>query len=184
MNKWLIIGILAVLLVGKPVRRRVTRRNPDFLKKTPGQRRAAYKLARGFGANVPWASKMKDWRSPKIFRRYGIEVPDLSTRKAMGLVNPNGLFQSFHGVPPKGTRSVNVREPKRLIKLGRLTRINYAPESPSTLTGTEYTHRFGDRGYTFDGKNKPVLAVSQDGRQLVIVNDKSTYKFNSRGIIG
>ena len=63
-------------------------KNPDFLKKTPKQRKAAYKLAKELGASPTWASRMKDWRSPKLFRAYGLEVPKLKERRVMGLVNP------------------------------------------------------------------------------------------------
>ena len=199
MNKWLIIGILAVLLVSKPVRKRSRRSSNPLASTNRNKILDRYiKLERRLDTATNAQGRKIEHELSKLEAINGVTTDEVNARRKklrdsnnprgnpLGLMskNPGGLFQSFHGVPSKGTRSVNIREPKRLIKLGRLTRINYAPESPSTLAGREYTHSFGDFGHVFKGKNKPVLAVSEDGKQLVVVNDKSTYTFNSRGIVG
>jgi len=98
--------------------------------------------------------------------------------------NPKGLYQAFHGSPPSNVKKVKVPNVKRAIKIGRLSALQYDPEPPSNLTGKRYLHDFGDYGYKFSGKNKPILAVSQDGKQLLILRDKSDFVFNERGIVG
>jgi len=96
--------------------------------------------------------------------------------------NPLSLYQSFHGANPKGTRRINFSVPTRLVKIGRLKSLIYAPESPSKHVGTHFSHKFGDYGYKFVRGQEPVLAVSEDGKQLMIVNGK--YVFGDRGIVG
>jgi len=95
-------------------------------------------------------------------------------------------YRDFHGSPPRNARRVNLPNPKggSLMKIGRLTQINYIPENPSMLAGAEYSHKFGDTGTVVFKKNKPILAVDSTGKQLYIINDKSTYKFGPRGIVG
>lgn len=56
------------------------------LKGTPEQRKARYAKARELGATPSLAKAMRDWRSPKPFRAFGIEVPSLRERRTMGLL--------------------------------------------------------------------------------------------------
>ena len=95
--------------------------------------------------------------------------------------NPS-LYEDFHGAAPKGTRKVHVKEPKRLVKIGRLKSLVYQPDNPSKRKGTNFEHRFGDYGYKFKRGQEPILAVSDDGKQLFIVEGK--YEFDERGIVG
>ena len=98
--------------------------------------------------------------------------------------NPTGLYQAFHGNPPARTRRVHFDVPKRAIKIGRLIALQYAPEPPSRLAGRRFEHEFGDYGTLRFGKHKPILAVSPGGKQLLVLNELSDYKFESRGIVG
>ena len=110
-------------------------------------------------------------------------------RKCIGLAklkNPADLYAAFHGVSPKGVRKVNFRNPKlgeRVIKIGRLKELVYHPEPPSLRSKSEFIHSFGDFGDKFMNV-QPVLAVSKDGKQLYIINDRASPKFGGRGIVG
>ena len=101
--------------------------------------------------------------------------------------NPTSLYRSFHGANPKNVRKVSLKLPKKgekLVKIGRLVEVVYIPESPSKRKGTAYQHSFGDTGESMMLPDKPILAVSADGKQLFILNDKSHPKFGGRGIVG
>ena len=95
--------------------------------------------------------------------------------------NPS-LYESFHGNPPANIRKVHIKDPKRLVKIGRLKSLVYEPEAPSKRKGTHYEHAFGDYGYKFKKGQEPILAVSEDGKQLFVVEGK--YIFGERGIVG
>lgn len=102
--------------------------------------------------------------------------------------NPVGisLYSSFHGNPPARLRRIKVAWPKKgekLVKIGRLVRVNYVPEWPSTRRGTEFYHRMGDTGARIL-KNKPILATREDGTGLFIIPDKAQTRFSRRGIVG
>lgn len=96
------------------------------------------------------------------------------------------LYQQFHGRPPTRIRIAYYKSPKskeKVIKIGRLAELVYNPEPPSQYAGKYYKHQFGDYGYKF-GKQQPILAVSRDGKQLYIINDRAKPKFGKRGIVG
>lgn len=100
--------------------------------------------------------------------------------------NPTGLYQAFHGNPPKGTRKVFYEPPKgELIKIGRLANIEYIPEPPSKYVGTRFTHEAGDLGHKII-KSNAILATNKEGTQLYIVKEKNTKypRFSGRGILG
>jgi hypothetical protein len=100
--------------------------------------------------------------------------------------NPTNLYSRFHGTPPLRTRPVSYKQPsagERLVKIGRIVEIVYHPEPPSQHSKSLYSHKFGDYGDRM-GKNKPILAVSQDGKQLYIINDAANPIFGERGIVG
>lgn len=100
--------------------------------------------------------------------------------------NPTRLYEKFHGTSPRRLRKVSFRNPKpgeKVVKVGRLVELVYHPEPPSKRSGSQYIHSFGDYGFKF--KNvQPVLAVSNDGKQLYIINDKASPKFGEKGIVG
>lgn len=99
--------------------------------------------------------------------------------------NPTNLYQSFHGNPPARLRKVNLPIPKkgtRLIKIGRLTAIEYKPEHPSRLAGREFRHTLGDTGYA-KLPEKPLLVTDEKGENLYIIKDGAKTKFTHRGII-
>ena len=96
------------------------------------------------------------------------------------------LGKSFHGVTDK-RRKVKIRVPRKgetLIRLGRLDAIVYQPEGRSQRRGKTYEHRFGDKGKGVRGRNRPILAVTADGKQLWIINGRSRYRVTGRGIVG
>lgn len=100
--------------------------------------------------------------------------------------NPVTLYQKFHGNLPKNVRKVKIRIPNRgekLIKIGRLTAIQYRPEHPSRLKGQEYRHILGDMG-TRILPDKPLLATGADGKGLFIIDDGAKPMLTTRGIIG
>ena len=100
--------------------------------------------------------------------------------------NPLSLYQAFHGSPPTAVRKVRYEPPKgQLIKIGRLSQINYIPEYPSQRRKVEYYHKSGDIGTTVL-KSNAILATNKEGTQLYILKEKGTKypKFTERGIIG
>ncbi len=66
----------------------ISRYDNPFFSKTDSQRRAMYNFARSKGLTASHAQRVRDWRSPKLFRMMGEPVPSLSERRSMGLVNP------------------------------------------------------------------------------------------------
>lgn len=106
-------------------------------------------------------------------------------RKKQADINPIGRYQAFHGANPKGLRRVHFQEPKpgeQLIKIGVLEELVYSPEFPSKRRGSHFSHKFPDKGEGKWGKVKPILASSQDGKQLYILSGE--YVFGERGIVG
>jgi len=99
---------------------------------------------------------------------------------------PKGLYESFHGNPSQRKRKLKIQVPEKgekLIAIGRLINLEYSPYGSSQYKKTHFTHKLGDNGNKIL-PNKPILAVSEDGKQLFIVNDKSFYKFGKQGIVG
>ena len=108
-------------------------------------------------------------------------------KKPNPVVSPK-LYQSFHGASPIRLRKVFFEPPPKgesLIKIGRLSRIDYIPENPSKRAGTEYYQHAGDLGHKVIRSNA-ILCTNQKGNQLYIVKEtNSEYpKFTERGIIG
>lgn len=102
--------------------------------------------------------------------------------------NPErNLYEQFHGTKSKGQCPVYFEPPKGpLIKIGRITRIEYKPESPSKHTGTIFFHDAGDLGGRKIHGNA-ILATNQAGTQLYIVREDRNVKypvFSPQGILG
>lgn len=101
--------------------------------------------------------------------------------------NPvSNLYESFHGNPPKDIRKVYYEAPKGvLIKIGRLSQINYVPEVPSEKAGQEFFHKAGDTGEKVL-KSNLILCTDKNGKNLYLVRDTKSNRpyFSSRGIIG
>ena len=103
------------------------------------------------------------------------------------LRNP-GLYEKFHGRQPTKSRKISFEPPnpkQPLIKLGRMSQINYVPEFPSSRVGVEYYHKSGDTGYK-TLKSNLILATDLKGKNLYLIRDgKSKYPIvTGRGIIG
>lgn len=109
--------------------------------------------------------------------------------KRTSYLNPNnGLYKEFHGTLPTRIRKVSYEPPnpnQPLIKLGRMSQINYVPEFPSKRKGVEYYHKSGDTGYKTLRSNL-ILATDLKGKNLYLIREgKSKYPIvTGRGIIG
>lgn len=97
-------------------------------------------------------------------------------------------YRRFHQAEPRGWRKVKIPDlPERAWKLGKLVALVYEPEAPSSRAKAQYQHEFRDTGdmEIFWPKDYPLLYVSEDGKQLLIVRGKSQYYVDAdRGIIG
>jgi hypothetical protein len=99
----------------------------------------------------------------------------------------NELYRSFHGYNPTRRRKVTLPEPEGgLVKLGRLTRLDYSPEGQTQHRSVTFFHKAGDTG---DKKlrSNTILATDSKGKNLFLIKDdpKSRFPFvNERGIIG
>lgn len=101
--------------------------------------------------------------------------------------NPD-LYRSFHGTSPRRVVRLTMEMPdkgEKLIKIGRLRRIEYECEEPSNLAGTVFYHDAGDTGSKMVPSNI-ILATNQKGTQLYLLKEKKGRwpYFSSAGIIG
>ena len=100
----------------------------------------------------------------------------------------NPLYESFHGVLPNRKVKVYYEPPpkgKPLVKVGRISQINYIPEFPSEKRGQEFWHKSGDIGGEIL-KSNLILATDKDGKNLYLLRDKKSKfpYFSPRGLIG
>jgi hypothetical protein len=99
----------------------------------------------------------------------------------------NELYRSFHGYNPTRARRVTLPQPKGpLLKIGRLTKLEYAPEGRTEHKTIMFYHVSGDTG-SRKLKSNTILATDKDGKNFFLVKDdpRSKYPFFSdRGIIG
>ena len=96
------------------------------------------------------------------------------------------LYEGFHQTEPARTRKIGYEPPNGvLVKIGRVTQINYRPEEPSKRKNSEYYHKMGDTGEK-TLKSNTILATDRMGNNLYLLNDKQGKypKFTDRGIIG
>ena len=95
------------------------------------------------------------------------------------------LFEKFHLARSNRLTPYHFRElqqNEKVVKIGRLVSLIYRPEAPSKRANSHYDHKFGDYGYKFKKGQEPLLVITQDGKQLLIIGGH--YQFNSRGIVG
>lgn len=81
------------------------------------------------------------------------------------------LFQSFREENPEKVREVGFVVPDVMIEIGCLDTVEYTTRRGGKVE--HYRHEFAE-------KSRPVLAVSDDGKQLMIIGGR--YKFTERGI--
>jgi hypothetical protein len=99
------------------------------------------------------------------------------------------LYESFHGMQPKIKRQINFTNPTgTLIKIGHVTRIDYAPGENSQHKGINFYHKAGDVGDKEIGSNW-ILATNQQGTNFYLIKDDPKSEFplfdkGGRGIIG
>jgi len=97
------------------------------------------------------------------------------------------LYEDFHGARPIRERMVDLPEPKgKLIKIGKLVRLEYEPDYPSQYQGTRFYHNSGDTG-TKKLKTNLILCTDEEGKNLFLIkaNPKAKHPyFSERGIIG
>jgi hypothetical protein len=79
------------------------------------------------------------------------------------------LFEDFNGRSPEYVDKVNVKEYDTAIEIGPCLQIAYLADD-----GKAYRHEFHPR-------SRPVLAVSADGKQLILIG--GNYRFTGRGIV-
>lgn len=79
------------------------------------------------------------------------------------------LYIAFNEREPERLDTVNVKDYKTLVSIGPCTHIAYIADD-----GKNYIHKFRPG-------SRPLLAVSDDGKQLVLL--KGNYQFTDRGIV-
>lgn len=79
------------------------------------------------------------------------------------------LFKAFNEREPEHLDKVHVKEYTTLVLIGPCLEIAYHADD-----GKNYRH-------TFRPSSRPLLAVSHDGKQLVLLKGK--YRFTDRGIV-
>jgi len=79
------------------------------------------------------------------------------------------LFKAFNDRPPEKLDKVQIPEYEVLVEIGECTHIAYLADD-----GKNYIHRFKP-------SSRPVLAVTDDGKHLVLLGGK--YRFTDRGIV-
>lgn len=82
------------------------------------------------------------------------------------------LFAKFREENPEAFRELSFDLPVVLIEVGSLDSVEYTTSRGGVVE--HYRHEFKE-------KSRPVLAVSDDGKQLMIIGGK--YKFTERGIV-
>ena len=113
---------------------------------------------------------------------------EIETMRLRKLLNPVSLYEGFHGSPPLRQRKISYEPPpkdKPLLKVGRISQINYIPEFPSKKSGQEFYHISGDTGEK-TLKSNLILATDSKGKNLYLLKDKESKLpfFSKRGIIG
>lgn len=108
-------------------------------------------------------------RLPEYLRPYLINARRGKTRNLQG----KRLYAGFMGRPVSRSRTVNVRPlPKEALDIGQVAGIIYA----TTRGGKMQLYR-----HDFKLHARPLLAVSVDGRQLILLG--GAYRFTNRGIV-
>lgn len=79
------------------------------------------------------------------------------------------LYANFHERPARRIRIVPMRAPRVAMQIGRLDAVLYSSDH-----GTRYKH-------SFQGRSRPYLVASSDGRTLAIVGGR--FQMTARGIV-
>jgi hypothetical protein len=79
------------------------------------------------------------------------------------------LFEAFNGREPTHVDKVSVKDYTEFVLIGPCLEIAYLADD-----GKGYRHKFRH-------SSRPLLAVSADGKQLVLL--KGRYQFTDRGIV-
>lgn len=99
----------------------------------------------------------------------------------------SSLYEDFHGMKPQKRTPIKFVNPTgELIKIGKVSRIDYVPGENSQHVGINFFHKTGDTG---DKKLKSnwILAVDKSGKHFYLIkeDESSSYPvFTGRGIIG
>ena len=113
------------------------------------------------------------------------EVFQAMKRNPAKIANPASLYQRFHGTPPAKVLKVKFSPPKpgeKLVAIGFLEEVVYKPFGSSQRRGQLFHHQMGDTGNGINPE-RPILAVSQDGKRLYIIKNKAKTRMTERGII-
>lgn len=107
-----------------------------------------------------------------------------SQRLPLSQSGAEAMYERFHESKPRRKRRVSVASPPgNGVALGKVVSIVYQPPGYSGKGSHLYEHKFGDTGDRML-RQKPILVVSPDGKQLFIIKDDSRFVVNERGIVG
>ncbi|MDW8258773.1 MAG: hypothetical protein RML32_04970 [Gammaproteobacteria bacterium] len=155
----------------------------EFIGKRTGRRVV---LERDFFANKSRIRKYAEtfaslWNEPVIVRQMKTKPRGFAYRKIAVKRNPAlpravhraaRLYRAFTGHRATRARRAHLRVPKVAVAIGPVLMIGY--ETVRDGRRERYVHRFAR-------KARPTLAVSDDGRQLVMLG--GAYHFTDRGIV-
>ena len=97
------------------------------------------------------------------------------------------LFEDFHGTKPEKCIPIKFKNPKgTLIKIGKVSRIDYIPGENSKHKGVNFYHKSGDTGEEKLDSNW-ILATDKSGKYFYLIKEDDNLEypvFTERGIIG
>jgi hypothetical protein len=127
----------------------------------------AWKMARGLVRKFPILGNYKVWVRQVAGRRNNPESLDVE--------HAAKKFEDFTGHPAKTLIETNIPSVRTGLVIGELDLIGYRVKRDGIAGGklAQYTHQFRK-------KSRPLLAVSKDGNQLLIVGGR--YEFTEAGI--
>lgn len=138
----------------------------------------AKELLRRFGGRDGILRRYRVWITPAVNAR-GSNGKSFESRGRRS--NPDGMetaankFEEFTGYEPGKVIETNIRTPHKGLVIGELDLIGYRVKRDGVDGG-----RMVRYGHQFAKKSRPLLAVSDDGKQLVIVGGR--YEFTEAGI--
>lgn len=93
-------------------------------------------------------------------------------KRGKGVAAGARLFGAFREENVDAVREVAFEVPEVIMEIGTLDTVEYTTRRGGNIE--HYRHEFRE-------KSRPVLAVSADGKQLMIIGGR--YKFTERGIV-
>ena len=135
--------------------------------------RKSYFRANPGGALPVWLAWPKSFRLRKFYDEHGEPVtkhPDLQDNP-VSLARAKRLYKGFTGAAARTVRKINLPPPPQtVLAIGKVFGIMYQVAE----TGERFRHEF-------QGKARPSLLVSDDGRQVILRG--GAYTFTNRGFV-